>query len=214
MWLVTKYGFYSVVAHRDDPDLVLVRGRNETDLEHLRGFGQGRGIQMPEIVVTPEADYGCRIFLPRADWNRLGAALAVEIDYTNFKEQVHGDPLRDAAYLQVWDTMRRFQWRKLSQMYYCPTHRYNPPPNSGMAFCPECELLSEVEYDMAELYDGDADEDDVFSFLDELRDSGVTNMFGARPYLQETFGFDRQEAGEWLTRWMETYASRHGLEEA
>lgn len=25
------------------------------------------------------------------------------------------------------------------QDYYCPEHKYNPPPNSGFAFCPHCE---------------------------------------------------------------------------
>lgn len=26
--------------------------------------------------------------------------------------------------------------------YYCPDHKYNPPENSGMAFCPKCEFES------------------------------------------------------------------------
>lgn len=26
--------------------------------------------------------------------------------------------------------------------YYCPEHKYNPAPNSGFAFCPECEAGS------------------------------------------------------------------------
>jgi hypothetical protein len=36
MWLVTTQGFYSVVAHRGDPDRVLVRARVREDLEALR----------------------------------------------------------------------------------------------------------------------------------------------------------------------------------
>lgn len=35
---------------------------------------------------------------------------------------------------------------------------------------------------------------DVSDYLDRLRDSGVTNMFGAGPYLQENFGFNRADA--------------------
>ena len=27
---------------------------------------------------------------------------------------------------------------------YCPTHNYNPPPNSGFAFCPHCEFPEEM----------------------------------------------------------------------
>lgn len=29
-----------------------------------------------------------------------------------------------------------------AESYYCPEHKYNPPPNSGLAFCPHCELES------------------------------------------------------------------------
>ncbi|MCB8988116.1 MAG: hypothetical protein H6661_10255 [Ardenticatenaceae bacterium] len=209
MWLATKFGFFSVVAHRDDPDLVLVRGRSRDDLEQLRGFAEGRDVDVPEIVTSLWGDYCCRIFMPRAAWEHLGAALTADIDYPNFKQQVHGDPERDAAYMQMWSIMRRFQEQKLGTGYYCEEHRYNPPPNSGMAFCPMCELDDPADEDGEEW-----DEDEVFDFLDTLRDSGVVNMFGARPYLQETFGFDQDTAADWLTRWMESYGSRHGLEES
>lgn len=39
-------------------------------------------------------------------------------------------------------------------------------------------------------------------YLDKLRESGETNMFGATPYLQEEFGLDKQEAREILIEWM------------
>ena len=45
-------------------------------------------------------------------------------------------------------------------------------------------------------------------FLDELRDSGVTNMYGATPYLQEAFGLDKIEARMILIDWMENYGKR------
>ncbi len=43
-------------------------------------------------------------------------------------------------------------------------------------------------------------------YLDELRESGVTNMFGAGIYLQEEFGLDRREAREVLAEWMNTFS--------
>jgi len=49
----------------------------------------------------------------------------------------------------------------------------------------------------------------VFEYLDELRESGITNMFGASPYLQERFGFSRYDANRFLTKWMETFNERH-----
>lgn len=41
-----------------------------------------------------------------------------------------------------------------------------------------------------------------FLFLNQLRQSGKTNMFGATPYVQEEFGLDRREAKAVLMEWM------------
>lgn len=41
-----------------------------------------------------------------------------------------------------------------------------------------------------------------FLFLNQLRQSGETNMFGAAPYLQAEFGLDRYEAKAVLMEWM------------
>lgn len=42
-------------------------------------------------------------------------------------------------------------------------------------------------------------------FLEELRKSGVTNMFGAVPYLIDEFDLDRDEAAKILKDWMDNY---------
>lgn len=48
--------------------------------------------------------------------------------------------------------------------------------------------------------------DEHKEFLDELRDSGETNMFGAVPYLIEEFPeLSKQEAKKILTEWMESF---------
>ena len=44
-----------------------------------------------------------------------------------------------------------------------------------------------------------------FDFIDELRESGVTNMFGAVPYLMDEFILDNEEAKDILVRWMESF---------
>lgn len=49
-----------------------------------------------------------------------------------------------------------------------------------------------------------------FIYLDELRESGVTNMFGARPYLRGQFlELTEKEAAEVLVYWMKTFGDRH-----
>lgn len=40
------------------------------------------------------------------------------------------------------------------------------------------------------------------SFLDGLRASGETNMFGAGPYLREEFGLTRDESHKVLSAWI------------
>lgn len=42
-------------------------------------------------------------------------------------------------------------------------------------------------------------------FLEKLRRSGVTNMYGAGPYLEEAFDLNKFEARVILMDWMEHY---------
>ena len=46
-------------------------------------------------------------------------------------------------------------------------------------------------------------------YLDDLRDSGDTNMFGAGAYLEYSFGLTRKDARIILTYWMTTFSERH-----
>ena len=42
-------------------------------------------------------------------------------------------------------------------------------------------------------------------YLEELRRSGVTNMYGAGPYVQQEFGVSRREAIKIVGDWMKNY---------
>ena len=44
-----------------------------------------------------------------------------------------------------------------------------------------------------------------FDYLERLRQSGVTNMFGACPYLERRFKIEHREASQILTKWMKNY---------
>ena len=48
-------------------------------------------------------------------------------------------------------------------------------------------------------------EENVKAYLEELRESGDTNMFGASPYLESEFGMSRNDAKAALTWWMGQY---------
>ncbi len=51
--------------------------------------------------------------------------------------------------------------------------------------------------------------DEHLEFLDLLRESGVTQMFGAGIYLEETFGLPKAQARKILSYWMQTFSERH-----
>ena len=52
-----------------------------------------------------------------------------------------------------------------------------------------------------------------YQYLEDLRASGDTNMYGAAPYLQRDFGLKKGEARDVLSSWMENYARLvyHGI---
>lgn len=52
--------------------------------------------------------------------------------------------------------------------------------------------------------------DEYLEYLDNLRDSGETNMYGARAYLLRAYPeLTNSEAGLVLTYWMESFGERH-----
>lgn len=51
-------------------------------------------------------------------------------------------------------------------------------------------------------------EQEVFEYLDELRESGSTNMFGAAPYLIDEFSIDKRQARRFVQKWMTTFSDR------
>lgn len=52
-------------------------------------------------------------------------------------------------------------------------------------------------------------EDSHLTYLDDLRESGVTNMYGAGAYLERTFSeLNRNEAHDILGYWMVTFSDR------
>lgn len=49
------------------------------------------------------------------------------------------------------------------------------------------------------------EEKEIFDYLNELRDSGVTNMFGASTYIVDEFDITSKEASVILVKWMNNF---------
>jgi hypothetical protein len=52
-----------------------------------------------------------------------------------------------------------------------------------------------------------------FIFLDNIRETGKINMFGAAPYLQEAFQLNKYDAKDILLEWMNTFNERHKVKQ-
>ncbi|TFV96172.1 hypothetical protein E4S40_08080 [Algoriphagus kandeliae] len=100
MWIASKNGFISIVQHRDMPDQVLLRARVKKDLESL--------FPSEEIIATPEADYGFRVFVSKEKAVEIISKQVMDIDYPNFKNAIAKIPnQRDKldAYHDIWGVM-------------------------------------------------------------------------------------------------------------
>jgi len=51
--------------------------------------------------------------------------------------------------------------------------------------------------------------DEHLNYLDVLRESGVTNMFGSGQYLVSMFEISKRTAAEYVKYWMKTFSARH-----
>ena len=51
-------------------------------------------------------------------------------------------------------------------------------------------------------------QEEYFSFRVDLRDSGVTNMWGAGPYLEDEFNLTKQEAKDVLLAWIKSFEEK------
>jgi hypothetical protein len=102
MWLATKHGFYSIVFKSNGH--YHVRARVRQDLDNLI-----RLVRL-EVVIHewPLADYRYRIIVNRRDFSGIMAALALDLDYPNFKARIAATPdQRDKleAFHQVWEVL-------------------------------------------------------------------------------------------------------------
>lgn len=126
MWTMTPRGFFSAVQHRDDPTLLVVRTRDQSDAYHLRDWYEGwRNVLAavvamkpadlaspePAVVAYPVSDYPWRVILPRTAYGAFMAESVEDLDYGNFKDAVKKvqGPERANVYTSVWSALLRLE---------------------------------------------------------------------------------------------------------
>ena len=83
MWVFLKGGFFSVVKHRDKPDILLVRGRNRVHFESV--------FPGVKIIKMLTADYPWRAEISYGKYAKVITEQIYEIEYTTFKSSVGSD---------------------------------------------------------------------------------------------------------------------------
>ena len=110
MWLITKFGFFSVVEKREDQgnDTLTIRARSEKDLTNLKGAYLPK---MGEIREGEGTDYKYRATASREDIAKAFMQAIQDIRYSNFKNEVkkrQGEQ-RASVYGWVWDSLYSIQ---------------------------------------------------------------------------------------------------------
>lgn len=110
MWLVTTFGYFSIVQKNSDRQAgtLTVRSRIRGDLELLK---QKYLPSLSDIETSGGADYPYRAKAPRADLAQAFAQAILELSYSNFKAEaaLQLGHRREDAYTDVWLTLRKLQ---------------------------------------------------------------------------------------------------------
>lgn len=100
MWLITSNSFVSIVEDWNDSEMLIVRGRRESDVANVC---KSRG---SSIYETPNSDYPYRCVISKVEFSSLVAEAVLNIDYSNFKNSVEDFDLKRFA-TEVWISGRR-----------------------------------------------------------------------------------------------------------
>ena len=97
MWLFGQRGMFSIVQHRDDKDILIVKARVKGDIEQYWPYA--------EIERNEEFDYLYRANLPRGDVAVAVAQMVHDMDYSSFKGEMHDRARRYPFYLRIWECL-------------------------------------------------------------------------------------------------------------
>ena len=103
MWIMTRFGFFSIVQKQGERDLT-IRSRVRTDLEELRAQYLPA---MGEIREHEGTDYQYRANVSHGDFAEALRHIAMDIDYSNFKNTVAAEQGAGRAHVygQVWSNL-------------------------------------------------------------------------------------------------------------
>lgn len=112
MWIMTPLGFFSAVEKRGDREanMLTIRARSIADLEALV-----ETYSLPtKVTKGGGTDYPCRITIERAKWAGIVADMALEVNYSNFKDAVKArqGAARASVYSRVWSALLSIEGKR------------------------------------------------------------------------------------------------------
>lgn len=174
MWLFTKYGFFSVVLKPNGE--FQLRSRARRHLLALKTRFQ-LGKKFP-IIETLHADYGFRLVLGQSQFANIASAMVSEIDYDNFKAEVHGnDPAYDTALMRIWGVMHQLQTIENPRQ---ARHWGYGSPSVHQRALPAVRPTQPVEPDVW-ANDDFADDDDETEIIDVVDDEVPPTTYPPKP---------------------------------
>lgn len=102
MWIITTGAFVSIVEHRDDPGMLIVRGRFAGDAARFLG------VQLAREKETPDADYRFRIVTKREAVEKAVVRAVRGVQYPNFKDSIR-EAWRKALAMRIWSIFHAAQ---------------------------------------------------------------------------------------------------------
>jgi len=107
MWLMTNFGFFSVVQKKGN-DILTVRARVRSDLEALK---EKYIPTLGQILEGKGTDYKYRAKVSREDLSGAMQKIVMDIDYSNFKDSVAKQQgyKRASIYGEVWSDLMSLQ---------------------------------------------------------------------------------------------------------
>lgn len=105
MWIITRFGFFSVVQKPGEKELT-IRARAREDLEALK---EKYIPQLGKIVEGAGTDYQFRAKLPHDVFAEAMKEIVMDIDYSNFKNTVAREQGHERAdvYHKLWGVLWR-----------------------------------------------------------------------------------------------------------
>ena len=116
MWIATKIGFYSIVLRPEKEgaknSVYHIRARTGSDIDAVISLLEPVLKRTLRLFETPDVDYHWRIILKPEELAPALAALAVTVDYPNFKDEIHASDTQSDkldAYSELWGALYKIQ---------------------------------------------------------------------------------------------------------